>query len=229
MNQPPASVFVGVTGASGAPLRRASAARAGRGRLRALAVPLRCRRGGRRPRARARRRGARRGDGGGARRRRRRGARLCARRPRGAGGQRQQLPRRRRDLPVLDVVGRPHRAGHDADPHPPGGRGGAQRRAAPRARAPRDAALRDPPGAAARGAPRRAPSSCRPCRASTPCPAVSTTSSTSWPARCCRPSGSSSVWRRPGRVRSGERRAARARSPSVSRRCSIASCRTTTS
>ncbi len=120
MNQPPASLFVGVTGASGARyavrLLRALAEAgcelslclsdagvavaaheleldvAGRAEVTAALLAA----------ARAE-------------------ARVYApERPRGAGGQRQQLPRRRGDLPVLDVVGRPHRAGHDAHPHPPG-------------------------------------------------------------------------------------------------------------
>ncbi len=154
MIAPPASLFVGVTGASGAPyaLRLVERSRR-RGCELSLCVSdmglavlrheLELGAGG-----------ARRGDGGVPRRRPRRGARLRPRRPRGAGRQRQQLPRRRGRLPVLAVDASPtsrwaRRARSSTAPAT-----SRSRRAARSCWCRARRRSRDPPEAPARGAPR---------------------------------------------------------------------------
>ncbi len=229
MTKPPASLFVGITGASGAPyavrLVRALAeagceltlclSEAG---VAVVAHELEL--GVTRPR---------RGDGGVSRRRRGRGARLRARRSRGARGQRQQLPRRGGRLPVLDVDGGPHRARHDADPDPPGRRRRPQGGPTARARAARDAAVRDPPGAAARGAPRRRRH--RGAHAGLLRAAAHARRRGRLRGRqgAGRPWASSSGCRGRGRARAGERNRRPLATPSASPPCSTASCPTTTS
>ena len=138
-------VFLGVTGASGAPyaerlLRALAAATARSGSARpvrrrgagdgALPRPVARPRGG----ARALRRGGR-STGHRVRRERLRQP-VCERlRPRG----------RLRDLPVLDGHGGDARVRSDAEPHPPRRFGGVEGASQARARAAGDAALLDPP------------------------------------------------------------------------------------
>ena len=186
-------IFLGITGASGAPYAARLIEALAAATARSASAP-RARGRGARDRALRRRATLARRDARAVHRARaRRGHAL--RRARLARAVRERLGegRRLRDLPVLDGHARHDRLGRDDEPDPPRGQrraqGGAQARALPA----RDAALDDPSREHAPRASRPARRSSSSRRASTTAPSRSTTSSTSSSARCSTSSGSSNA------------------------------------